>query len=86
MLALVMFLGTLATSVVVLFNFEDSEDEIKAAVACLVIAVSLLGIGSVSFRIFMVFFMKKIVSVVNVRHLDRSLEFSAFKNIHDFEA
>jgi hypothetical protein len=54
-------------------------------VACLVIAVSFLGIGSVSFRIFLVFFIRKIVTLSTVRHLDRSLEFSAFKNIHDLE-
>lgn len=83
--ALALFLGTLATSIVVLLNLYDNEDELKAAVACLVIAVSFLGIGGTSFRLFFIFFMKKIVTVVSVRQLDRSLEFSAFKNIHDLE-
>jgi hypothetical protein len=55
----------------------------KAAITCVVIAMSFLGVGATSFRIFVVFFTRKIVTALGVRHLDRSLEFSAFKNMHD---
>lgn len=57
----------------------------KAAVACVVLALSILGIGSMIFRIFIVFFIKKMVSVTSVKPIEKSLEFSAFKNIHDLE-
>jgi hypothetical protein len=41
----------------------------KAAMACLMIAVSFLGVGLISFRIFVVFFTRKIVTAMGVRHL-----------------
>jgi hypothetical protein len=77
------FLATLGMSVSVLLNFQDNDDEIKAAVACMVLAVSFLSIGLISFRIFIVFFVKKIVTALSVKQIEKSLEFSAFKNMHD---
>lgn len=84
-LALMLFIATLSTSVVVLTEYESGESDVKAAVACMVMLVSFVGIGSVTFKIFMVFFTRKIVTVVNVKTVDRSLEFSAFKNIQDID-
>jgi hypothetical protein len=84
-MALILFIGTLTTSVIVLLSYENGEDDIKAAVSCIVMLVSFIGIGSSSFKIFMVFFMKKIVTPMAVKHIDKSLEFSAFRNMHDIE-
>ena len=83
LLALIIFTCTLVVRILVLVQYEPGDDDIKAAVSCIVMLTSLIGVSSASFRIFMVFFVKKIVKVISVKHIDKSLEFSAFRNLHD---
>jgi hypothetical protein len=60
----------------------EGKADVKTAVACMVLLVSFVGIGFATFKVFMLFFTKKIVTVDNVKTVERSLEFSAFKNMN----
>ncbi len=83
-MGLVLLITIWVVDVMELVNYQLAEVSVKAAVSWAILVLSLVGMGVVSYRLFVVFFVKKVVKAANAKHVDKSLEFSAFRNINDF--